>query len=221
MPSCSSLFLRLTAAACALAACAAARAADPYLAVGLPGAVFGVAQPVGEHFGVRADYATLGSRGLDGDHEGVNYRGDARYSRVGVFADWFPMAGSFRISAGATFNDGRVQLVALGDGSPITIGGTTYATTTGDRLDVKIQLPDVTPYLGIGWGHQSAQAPGWRVVVDLGASIGRATVDARASGPLLGQVSQADLDAETRELRDGVGRIRAIPQATVGVSYRF
>lgn len=221
MPSRCSVWFRLAATAALPSLGAAAQAADPYLALGLPGAVVGVAQPLGERLGVRADFATLGSRNFDGEHEGVDYRGDGRYSRVGLFADWFPLAGSFRVSAGATFNDGRITLNAFGDGTPITIGGTTYATTAGDRLEVKIRVPEVTPYLGIGWGHQSAQAPGWRVVVDLGASIGRATVDTRATGPLLSQVSQADLDAETKELRDGVGRIRALPQATVGVSYRF
>jgi len=197
-----------------------ARAADPYVAIGLPGIVVGVAQPLHERFTIRADYATLGSRDFDGNHEGIDYRGDARFNRVGLFGDWF-ISGGFRLTIGATFNDGRMDLTALGDGTPITIGDTTYATTAADRFDAKVRFPDVTPYLGIGFGHHSEQVKGLSFLFDLGASIGQAKVTTSTQGPLLGQVSQEDLDAETEQLREGVGKVKAIPQLTLGLAYRF
>lgn len=198
-----------------------AHAAEPYAAIGVPGVLIGVNQPMGERFGVRADLGTLGSRDVDGEHEGIDYRGDAHYHRLGLFGDWFVAGGGFRLTGGVTFNDGKLRLSALGDGTPITIGGTTYPTTAEDRFDARVKLPDVTPYLGIGWGHHASAGPGWYLVADLGVSFGRASVSTRATGPLLGQVSQEDIDEETRELRDGVGRVRAVPQATLGVGYRF
>lgn len=214
-------FLHLATVAGLTLAATTTQAADPYAAIGLPGLVIGVAQPVNDRFSVRADLGTLGSRDVNGDHEGIDYRGDVHYHRLGLFGDWFVAGGGFRLTGGVTFNDGKMTLTAKGDGTPITIGDTTYPTTAEDRFDARVKVPDVTPYLGIGWGHHGGSGPGWSFLFDLGVSIGRATVSTSAEGPILGQVSQEDLDEETRELRDGVGRIRVLPQATVGVAYRF
>jgi hypothetical protein len=199
----------------------AAHAADPYATIGAPGIVLGVAQPMNERVSLRADYATSGRHGLDGEQEGIDYRGRVQFSRVGLFADWFVAGGGFRLVGGATFNHGRMDLTAFGDGTPIRIGDTLYPTTEADRFVARVKFPDVTPYLGIGWGHYSEQVKGLSFLFDLGASIGQATVETRAEGPLLGQVSDEDLEKETRELRDGVDRVKAIPQATIGVAYRF
>lgn len=218
---------RIRAAVCAIVwiacgplAAGAAQAADPYAALGAPGLVLGLAQSVNEQVSIRADVATSGQHGVNGDQEGIAYRGNVHFSRVGLFADWFA-AGRFRLTGGATVNDGRMRLTAFGDGTPITIGDTTYPTTSADRFDAWVKFAAVTPYLGIGWGRHSETVKGLALVADLGASIGRATVTSRAQGPLLGQVSDEDLHQETRELRDGVGRVKAIPQATLGLAYRF
>jgi len=199
----------------------AVQAADPYATIGAPGIVLGVAQPMNERVSLRADYATSGRHGLDGEQEGIDYRGHVQFSRLGLFADWFVAGGGFRLTGGATFNQGRMDLTAFGDGTPIRIGDTLYPTTEADRFEARVKFPDVTPYLGIGWGHHSQQVKGLSFLFDLGASIGQATVETRAEGPLLGQVSDEDLKKETRELRDGVGRVKAIPQATIGMAYRF
>jgi hypothetical protein len=111
----------------------------------------------------------------------------------------------------------RVDLEGRGNGGTIEIGDNTYVTQPGDSFDVRIEFPRVTPYLGIGYGHQPS-GPGWGFVFDLGASIGKAKV--RASTNIAG-VTQEDIDRETEELRDGVGKVRAIPQLSIGVNYRF
>jgi len=82
-------------------------------------------------------------------------------------------------------------------------------------LDIEV------PVIAACNGHTVGGGFGLSLMADLGASIGRATVTTRAQGPLLGQVSDEDLHQETRELREGVGRVRAIPQATIGMAYRF
>ncbi len=207
-------------AACCFSVAGAVQAADPYAALGAPGLVLGLAHPLNPQVSIRADVASSGQHGVNGDQEGIAYRGNAHFQRLGLFADWF-VAGRFRLSGGATFNDGEMRLTAFGDGTPVTIGDTTYPTTSADRFDARIKFPAVTPYLGIGWGRHSEQVKGLSLMADLGASIGRATVTSRAQGPLLGQVSDDDLYQETRELRDGVGRVKAIPQATIGMAYRF
>jgi hypothetical protein len=197
----------------------AAQAAEPYVAIGAPGVMLGVAQPLSDTITIRADLATIGTRDKSGTEQGINYRGNYKSNRTGLFADWF-VSGGFRLTGGLTINDTKFDLTAFGDGTPIKIGNTSYATTTADRFVANIKFPSTTPYIGIGWGHKMGNS-GWGFVADLGASIGRAKVTTRVEGPLLSQVSQADLDRETQELRDGVGRVRALPQLSVGVSYQF
>lgn len=198
-----------------------ARAGEVYGGLGFPGVMLGYAHPLSDQFTVRADYATLGTRSDTTTEEGITYNTKIKANRLGLFADWFVSPGSsFRLTGGLTSNQYKVDLSGGGVGSTITIGNTTYALTAGDRFDVKVKFPSTTPYLGLGWGHQKA-ARGWGFHADIGGSIGKAKVTTSVSGALAAQVSQADINAETAEIRDGVGKIRFVPQLTVGASYRF
>jgi hypothetical protein len=200
----------------------ATQAGEVYAGAGLPGLMLGFAQPIDDSFTVRGDWATLGSRQRQTTQEGVNYDAKGSFNRLGLFADWF-VSGGFRLTGGVTFNNLKADLVARGDGvTQFTIGGQTFTSDPADRLNVKISYPKVTPYLGVGYGHQLSG--GWGFTFDLGASYGKATLSETHSGPNLGNtavVSQADIDAELAELRDGVGKVRYIPQVSLGFNYRF
>ncbi len=213
--------LRLGAfSALALCALSNAQANEIYGAIGVPGVMLGYAHSLSPSATVRADYGTLGSRTSTSTEEGINYSTRLKANRLGLFADWFPSQNNFRLTGGLTANQYKVDLAGGGSGSTISIGNTTYALQAGDRFNVQVKFPSTTPYLGLGWGHQRA-AKGWGFNADLGASLGKAKVTTSLSGALASQVSQADLDAETAEIRDGVGKVRFIPQLTVGASYRF
>jgi hypothetical protein len=62
-------------------------------------------------------------------------------------------------------------------------------------------------------------------VGDVGVSIGRAKL--KTENNLVGQqfgsvtITQADVDAQTQDLRDGVGKVRFLPQLNLGLSYRY
>jgi hypothetical protein len=199
-----------------------AHAGEFYAGAGLPGLMLGFAQPIDDSITVRGDWATLGSRQQRTAQEGVTYDAKGSFSRLGLFADWF-VSGGFRLTGGVTFNQLKADLVARGDGvTQFTVGGQTFTSDPADRLNVKISYPKVTPYLGVGYGHQLNS--GWGFTFDLGASYGRATVSETHSGPNLGNtafVTQADIDAELAELRDGVAKVRYIPQLSMGFNYRF
>ncbi len=201
-----------------LGAAGAATAGEVYVNVGLPGVGLGYAHPLSQSLTLRGDFSTLGTHRSTQVEAGIAYAGSARTGRVGLFADWF-VAGGLRLTGGLTFNSVKLDLLANGSGGTLTIGNTTYNTTAEDRFEVGIKYPSTTPYLGVGYGHQMSTGIG--LVFDLGASIGKAKLTTRASGPTLGAASQADIDAETTQLRDGVGKIKALPQLSLGVSYRF
>jgi hypothetical protein len=197
------------------------QAGEVYTGAGFPGLMLGYAQAVSDLVTLRADVATLGSRSKNGNQEGINYQGKLKSTRLGVFADYFPTGSDFRLTGGLTFNQMKVDLKSnFQAGQVVTIGNTTVVVPgSGYRFNVNIKMPAVTPYLGLGWGHKDV-AQGWGFVADLGASIGQAKVDIDTNITDAG-VSQADIDRETQELKDGVGKIRLIPQASIGLSYRY
>lgn len=199
---------------------ATAHAGEVYANVGLPGIGLGYAHPIDSQFTVRGDFMTMGSRQKDTTEDGIAYTGRYKLQRVALFGDWFPFQGSFRLTGGLSSNNYRISLDASGAGGSLTIGDRTYTTGTGDGLNVEIKFPAVTPYLGIGWGHQTGS--GWRMAADIGALIGKAKVTATPRGALANEADiQANIDKELAELRDGVGKIRAIPQLSVSVGYSF
>lgn len=107
-------------------------------------------------------------------------------------------------------------------GQQVEIGDQTITTNGSEYLNVQVKMPTVMPYVGIGWGHQAREA-GWGFVADLGVSVGKAKVsyDTNLIEKSGGVVSQQDIDKEISELRDGVAKVRFLPQVTLGVSYRF
>jgi len=197
-----------------------AHAGEIYTGLGLPGAGAGYAQPLGERLTLRGDIFTLGSRTRSVVENGIRYEADYKLQRSALLLDWFPFAGSFRLTGGATSNRYRIGLDASGAGGSLTIGDRTYVTTAADGLKVEVEFPKTTPYAGIGWGHRVGQ--GWRFSADIGAALGRATLGASVRGPLASAPDiQVNLDKELAELREGVGRIRAFPQVTLGIGYSF
>lgn len=196
-----------------------AQAGEVYTGIGTHGVMLGYAHALSPDFTLRGDFGTLGSRETTEREEGVDYDAKATYNRVGLFGDWFPFSTGFRFTGGVTFNNMKLDMVAKGNGNPITIGNNTYPTDSTDRFNVKIEFPKTTPYLGIGYGHQLSS--GWGFVFDLGASIGKAKVSETHTGTNFSQASQADIDAELAEIRDGVGKVKAIPMIAIGFNYRF
>jgi hypothetical protein len=206
-------------AAATVALSPAAHAQELYLKAGLPGVGVGYAHSINSLVGVRADFLTLGNRSERRNEEGIDYDAKLKANRGALLLDLFPFNGSFRISAGATVAKYELDLLATGAGGTLRIGNTTYPTTSNDRFAVQVKMPQSMPYLGFGWGHQSNS--GLRFSFDVGAAVGKAKLSYQLSGAIAQQASQADIDAELAELRDGVARIKAIPQVTFGIGYSF
>lgn len=200
----------------------AAQAGEVYGGIGLPGLMLGYAHAYSPSLTARVDVATLGSRSGNRTEDGIAYAGKIEAHRAGVFGDWFPFQGGFRLTGGVTFNKVGLELGAQpGAGGSITIGGQTVnALAAGDRFDVSIKFPSAAPYLGLGYGHHAGKGLGFHA--DLGVSIGRTKLTATASGPNLSTaISPTDIDRELAELRDGVGKVRVLPQVSLGLNYRF
>jgi hypothetical protein len=198
-------------------------AGESYVKVGLPGVVVGYAHSVNDHLGLRVDAGSTGSMDRDSTESGVPYRATAKYNRVGLFGDYRPFGGRFRLTTGLTLNDASVKLDSRFDGvTPVTINETTITPSAVDYFRAQVKIPRLTPYFGIGWGHQPRET-GFGFVADLGVSVGKAkvTVEQNLVANYPGLISQADVDAETRQLKDDAGKVRILPHVAVGMSYRY
>lgn len=204
------------------AAIAPAHAGEVYSLLGIPGVGLGYAQPLNSSFTLRGDLMTLGTHRKNQNEEGIDYAGTLKTNRGALFGDWFPFEGTFRVTGGVSFNTYSIDLLASGAGKVLDIGDNTYTLSADDRFNVNVNFPKTTPYLGIGWGHQMGS--GFRFSADIGAMIGRAKVKAAVTGPLKesgGAQLQSDIDSELMQLREGVGKVRALPQLSLGIGYSF
>lgn len=195
------------------------QAGATYGAVGFPGVMGGYAHTVNDHVVLRADYAALRSRDKNGEEEGIVYKGRVKFARVGLFADYFPLGNGFRVTGGMTINRMKAELKSDFHGGVVNVGGMDVPVTPSDYFNVEVEMPRATPYVGIGWGHHG-QAAGWGFFADVGVSIGKPKVSVHTNLQERG-ATQADIDRETRELRETAEKIRGIPQISVGVSYRY
>lgn len=199
---------------------AGVHAQDSYMGIGLPGLLtLGYAYPLNANVGLRAEYAGGLSVNKDGSQDGVNVTGNFKASRLGAFADWFPMAGSFRLVGGLTVNDIKADFNALGSGTASINGNS--VNMTGETYNVHLKFPDTSAYIGIGYGHQKSEAKGFGFYADLGLMIGTFSADSSTSLVSSGKATQADVDAQTLKFRDALGGFNALPSASLGLLYRY
>lgn len=215
----------LAAALMGLVAASGAQAQVVYGGLGLFGLQIGYAHALKPNLTLRGDYMTLGSKSENVNESGTQYQAKMKWNRTALLADWFPFASStFRLTGGATFNQVGFDLTAGGAGTSVDINNVDYTLGASDTLNIKVKMPSTTPYLGLGLGHKQG-GKGWGFHADLGVSIGQFNVTETRTGGLanggaLG-VTQADMDQELVEVRDGVAKLKFMPQATLGLSYRF
>jgi len=206
-------------AAAAMVLVQPARATEVYVKGGAPGFILGLAQPLGEYGGLRLDFASVGTLHGVRREGGLSYESSLRLDRAALLADWFVFGGRFRLTGGVTRARHELDLAVSGAGGSLTVGTARYVTTAADQFRVQIRMPKSMPYVGLGWGHQ--RSDGLRFSFDLGAQLGQAELGYHVSGPWTSGLSQADIDAEMAELRQDVGRIKAIPQLSVGLGWSF
>jgi hypothetical protein len=197
---------------------------DVYLGLGLPGVVaLGYAVPLGQTWGVRAEYAGGPKLSQDGSNNGVAYTGSVNASHFGGFVDWFPFGNGFRLVGGFTANDAKASLIGNGTGTA-TINGKTVSMV-GQTFNVDIKFPSTTPYIGIGYGHQKSDLPGLGFYADAGLMFGTFTTAVTTSltnATIDGvTITQADVDAQTQSMRDSLAKFNLLPRIAAGATYRF
>ncbi len=201
-----------------LAATGAAFADVLHASAGLTPSMLGYAKPLGSNVTLRADLASLPGVGRESSDAGVASTGHVKTDRAALFMDW-AFAGAMRLTGGMAFNRTRVDLRAGSRGGAPMLGDVPYATAQNDRFDGALRAPHTLPYLGVGNGQYGDG--GSSLLLDIDGTFARASLSHNASGPSLVAVSQGALDHELAQLRDGIGRVRFMPQLSLGMRLRF
>jgi len=225
----------LLPAACGLLLAAhAASAHEIYAKAGFPGVGAGYAHSLNEHFGVQADFTTAGTISRNGVAGQLRYDADLKADQLGVYGNWFPFGGSFRLSGG--LHSRTLEVSANGratQSGTITIGNIEipYGDAT-DSVQARVEWPKVAPYLGIGWGHHAHHEQGFGFIADLGLSFGSPKTELTISADLrkklddradlnAGINADAEIERQRRAMAKDVETIKVFPHVFVGVSYQF
>lgn len=209
---------KFLAAACAMSAWSCSvSGAEAYAGLGTTGVELGYAHKLGNSWGVRGELNFL-DYDRDFDTSDVDYDANLKFANAGLFVDYF-IAGSFRVTAGALVGERKLRGRGEASGGAITIDGVDYPAD-GESLRLRARFPDVSPYVGIGWGH-AQQGRGLRFYIDAGAAFGRPDVRLRASPGLLAAAGEAAIEAEEDEVQDKADDLRAYPVIKLGIGYAF
>lgn len=202
-----------------------------YGKLGFLGAGVGYAYGLNSTIGLRADVTTAGSFSHDGHASHFDYSAKLRNNVATAYVDYFPFNNGFRLSAGLGVRNTKIDAHARPNSAgEITIGDTTVSYGPGDSADARAKMPNVAPYLGLGWGHNVGQQrkKGFGFIADVGVYFGKPDVSFNVSDSLYAKLNLAtggNADAEIakqhREIKDEADKIKAFPAVYLGVSYTF
>lgn len=198
-----------------------ANAAEVYGGAGFPGLTLGYSMKMTDNISLRGEYSGGLNISRNGSRDGIDFNGNLKANSVGIFGDYYPIAGSgFRGTGGVTFNDIKAGLASTGNNGTATINNKPV-NLNGLFYNVDLKYPSVTPYLGIGYQSKRSGTPGWGFFADAGVMIGK--FDTTTSQNIVGTqgIVQADIDAQTNKVRESVNKLSVLPKLTVGAVYSF
>jgi len=174
-----------------------------------------------DHFSVRlgGNYFKYSYSGTESE---INYDFDLNLGTVSALVDLHPFKGSFRLSAGALYNDNNLDANATSS-TTYDIGNATYMGSQIGTLKGTIDFNTIAPYAGLGWDTSFGKESGWGFVFDTGVVFqGSPDVRLSADGPISTDPTfQQNLAIEESNLQNDLDNFEIYPVVALGVSYRF
>ena len=188
-----------------------------YVGTGTSTAV-GLNIPTEEGLNFRVEY----SDGFQSDRTQKSY-GNSKYKtkntdqRLGLFIDWAPLQNNWYVVGGLTLNNQVFHLQAKPD-TTMLVNNTSVAIGAG-TFTIDYSLPKVTPYVGVRYAHQSQQEKGWEGFAEMGLILAKLNADVFFSSDL--SLSKSDVQSEVYTIRKSIYKWGVVPNALVGLSYRY
>lgn len=197
-----------------------AMAQEVYGQIGSEGLGLGYTKHLNKLFNARGELNHF-SMSYTTDSGDNSYKGRLKLGGLALLGDYFPLQSPFRLTAGVVANKGELSATATPAVGTYTFNGVAYAATSSDKVSGKIKFGDVSPYLGIGYGHASGDKPGFSFFADVGVIFQRPAAELSVQGNIRALVTDADIAEETRKLQDSADKFRNYPVIKLGVAYRF
>jgi hypothetical protein len=186
------------------------------------GVVVGLNLPQANGQHLRVEYSdsfkTLDMRANDG---GGRFTSSTVQQRLGLFLDWSPNQDNWFVTGGLTLNNHSFKLKSKA-ADAMTINGQTVVFTN-ETFNVDFSLPKVTPYIGVRYVLKPFNNKGWEGYAELGMILSKMDSDVSVSQTLIdsAQVADSDIQSEVRALRKSIYKWDVVPNALVGLSYRY
>ncbi len=160
----------------------------------------------------------------------IDYTADINMRSFSLLADWYPVAGDFRLSLGMMVNQSSLEVGASGSDS-YPVGSETYSGNLA--LNGQMKFRPVAPYFGLGWGNAVSDGKRWGVNMDVGILMtGQLKIAMDASGVVADSsgnsidvsnesVFQDNLAKEVANIQDDLDKIKILPLFSASVSYKF
>ena len=108
-------------------------------------------------FGLRGGFNYF-TYGYDATESDVEYNLDLELKSLGLFADWHPFKGSFRLSGGFLINGNGIEGKAKPTTANFDIGDGSYALNSAS---LEISYDTFAPYFGLGWDTTFGDRDNW------------------------------------------------------------
>lgn len=195
--------------------------------VGTTGLGLELTRPLTNSINLRGNYNYFE---IDEDIEDTNvsYSGDFRKNSLGLFADWHPWSGGFRVSAGVYHHfDNEISIVGLPTtAGSFEFGGQIFNASSIGSVNGNISFGKTTPYFGIGWGNASQADQKWGFIIELGVQFQDTpdvTLVASNCTLPIGECNElnAAILTEINSLQDDIDDFDLWPVLNIGLSYKF
>jgi hypothetical protein len=185
----------------------------------------GIATDFNAHLGARLGYTAYTYDIDDREESDLVFNGDADLGGAQALLDWYPMGGSFRVTAGAV-STADVKVKATPVGGTFTFDDVEYdAEDVGDARG-HADFGSLAPYVGLGYGRALSANGHFSFMVDLGVAFPGSpdvSLDVTCNAPNATICAQlaSDAAAEERELQDDADDYKYWPVLSIGVAYKF
>ena len=169
----------------------------------------------------RVEYSD-GFKGVGGQktYGGGKYIESNTQQRLGLFVDWSPDQNNWAVTGGVTLNKHHFRMQAKTSDSLLING--TASSFTGQVFNIDYSLPKVTPYVGVRYAYRANNDKGWEGFAELGAVVSKLDADVDISKNLYTTDQQKNgVQAEVNTIRKSIYKWGVVPNALLGLSYRY
>lgn len=179
--------------------------------------VVGLNMPSDGGLNYRVEYSDgFKSVGASKTFGGGKYIESNTQQRLGLFVDWSPNQNNWSLTGGLTLNNQKFHFQSKSD-AVILINGYAFA---GESINFDFGLPKLTPYVGMRYASKSHHGKGWEGFAEVGAVLAKLDGDALIfdNSPTY---AESDIRIEINTIRKSIYKWGVVPNALVGLSYRY